>query len=164
MAADLHIIVVPEGIDLDELRHYSTWEFPGEDVPQDEFEALLDRVEAVSTALYTVEHPVDNVWVGACSPGKASMMENFRRYVPRAVETINNLYIKHGGVIRITPEIIPAITTAFNLPHDSFYESKFDNQGRLIPPSERWRGINKARSVKKFLWENIGKDTFCDLW
>lgn len=166
MAADLHIIVVPDRVSVDELKFYTTWDYDGAETPE-QLDALLDHVNAVSDSLYNDETErwsfPDDVWVGACSPAKAGMLGDFGRYIPGTVAAIHNFYVKQGGIVRITPETIPVITTAFNLPNRSIYGAKTDSLG-YVPRNERMRGLNRAREVKKFLVKNLGKDTFCDFW
>lgn len=164
MSADMHIIVAPDTIPMDELKFYGTWEYDT-NMSNEEFFAADDRISAVADALYHGDDAwnLDDVWVAACSPAKAGFMGDYDRYIPGAVRAINDLYTRNGGVIVITPEIIPAITTAFNMPNRSIYGAENDRSG-FIPRKERMRGVNRARKVKRFLEANMGKATFVDFW
>lgn len=167
MSADLYIIVCPERIPLEELRFYNTWNYDDDADDEVKFQEALDRVNAVADSLYHDETSgwsfPDEVWVGSASYAKASLLGDAQKYIPLTVSTIQNFYNRHGGVVRVTPGVVTAITTAFSLPNRSIYGAKFDSQG-FIPRKNRMAGLNKARKVKQFLEANMGRDTFCDLW
>jgi hypothetical protein len=162
MSADLHIITFnPDTLDPALVREFATFEYDYDAKPEDiairikRYNELSDKVTEAND--YEPIHYVDDVWVGQVSGLKIGSTGNRNDYIPLAVESIGALYKRQGGVVYITPEIIPAITVAFSLPHISKYEQPY-------PDGQRSRGIAKARDVKKFLIANIGKPTFVDLW
>jgi hypothetical protein len=165
MSADLHIIVFDDKkLDPEIIRKVTAFDMGAyENYSDDAFRAAYDEVDGLHDTIYAstnYEHDnfIDDVWIGQVSGMKASLTEDgYRRYIPRSVAAISALYTRHGGVVVITPTIIPAITTAFNLAHDSDYEKR-DAQGF------KSRGVAKARDVKRFLNANIGNTTFVDTW
>lgn len=108
----------------------------------DALSARDEELERMATELGIWDGP--NVWIGQVSWSKAGLfaeeLGSFRRWVPRVVEAIQRFYDSKGGIVVMTPSVRAVVTTAFSLPHDSWFETA-DYGGR---------GIAKARDVKKW--------------
>jgi hypothetical protein len=120
---------------------------------EEAWDALSDRdeqLEQMATELGIWDGP--NVWLGQVSWSKAGLFADedgsWRRWVPRCVEAIQRFYDAHGGIVAMTPGVRSAVTTAFSLPHDSWYETG------------KSRGVAKARDVKKWCDQHMGDLTF----
>lgn len=98
-------------------------------------------------------YETDKVWIGQVSWFSFNKEELL---IPKVVERVKEIYDARGGIVQITEGLIPMVTTAFNLPHTSFYETPFYEDGAW----KKRKGINKARTVKKFMSENIGKYSY----
>ena len=164
MSADLHLYVFdPEKLDPSIITDWQNAEYvineDGSYDPED-----TERVQAIgerySEAVFGIidstgawRNVEGDIWIGQVSWGKVGFgLGSYRDFVPRSVEYLGKFYAARGGIVTITEANIPAILTAFNLPHDSIYERRVNGR--------KSRGVNKARNIKKFLEANIGKTTF----
>lgn len=168
MSADLHLVAFdPNVIPVDVLRSYLSFDY--NDYPTDEeLLAAEERNSAYGEQIYGGEYKfLDSVWVGQVSWSKAYFLgdaDDVNRYVPKSVMSISEFYETRGHVVQITEKVIPALTLAFNLKSDSIYENTRDERGGRLPKRKLYRGVNDARSVKKFLQRNIGNYTFAPSW
>jgi len=169
MSADLHIITFsPERIDPQVIIDYNTADY----IDNSDGSFDMENIEYVQSVGEVYHNAVfgdindestwhrydDDIWVGQVSWMKAGLFgeAGYREWIPRSVEAIQKLYNKQpGGILVITPQIIPVFTTAFSLPHDSHFEKRHAD-------GQKSRGVNKARNIKKFLEANIGKMSFVE--
>lgn len=167
MSADLHIITFdPDTIPVDAIRTYFNFDalaFSDDDV--DGLMEALKEQDKVQEAIYGDEQKfLDDVWVGQVSWGKAGLLGDVDRYVPRSVRNLFAFYENRGWVVQITEQNIPAIMAALNVKSYSIYETGRGERGERPKGFARYRGVAQARTVKKFLTRNIGRHTFIDSW
>lgn len=167
MSADLHIIAFdPASIPVDAVRDYFNFDLLSYD--DDDVEGMnagLDEQDKNSNLIYGEGFNfIDDVWVGQVSWGKAGLLGDVDKFVPRSINNLYGFYEKRGWVVQVTEQNIPAIMVALNTKSYSVYETTRGERGERLRGFNRYRGIAEARAVKKFLTRNIGNFTFIDSW
>jgi len=188
MSADLHIITFdPKLVSIDIVREYVNYDLDFS-LSNEALLAANDRQSDIMGQLYgplynsglQAEQPwvsplLDNAWIGQVSYAKADLfgegtkaerLATWRRYVPRAVEYIQQAYQRQGGVVQLTPAFAASLMPAFNLLHDSMYEDLRNERGGRQRQPKRYRisGVARARDIKTWLNANMGAYSFADTW
>lgn len=154
MTVDMHIVVVDES-KVSAVQQYLVPPSFASETP----ETYTDlRVAAFGDAFGWGDNP--SQWIGEFSSNTVPINGKPIRWVPRSVERINHIYNYGAAVKRITPGLIAEVTTAFNLPHDSWFEIVHydDETGEKF----KFLGVARARNVKKFLTKHMGKFSYVD--
>jgi len=94
----------------------------------------------------------EHFWVGETSTDFANP-----RHAPRSIAAIEALYERHQGIVKITPETIAAMTTAFSIKSNSEYEDNRNARGGRLRSKYTSAGVSKARELKKFLVPQTGQ-------
>lgn len=142
MAADLHIHIMTDDVDEDDLRKFFSrtighkW---GKSLPSEESISWEENLE-----LMTKLNSTPNVWVGEVSWLKAALFEDDDTYIPDPIGKLSELI--DDGVTTIDEKFITMVEKAFGHPNQTDYS------------------IANVTEVVEFLREHIGKRIFAVSW